>query len=669
MRILGLIAVLVLTLLWPTPAVQAQQSASPGPPLPTPSSQSPAAQSAPAQSAPATPPQPEGFSAETISAPGGPGTPTFKTTTRLVVVDVVVTAKNGAPVHGLKQSDFRVFENGQEQSIKVFEERKNDMLPVISPPNPIQLLPAGEATNAGHDVPTTALSVILFDALNTASSDQSFARDQVKKVIASLPPGSRIAIFTLRGSLHMIQGFTTDTTVLAAAMNKDKSTINGPWFNDPDMVLLSSGADPAGYAANPNTSSAAGDVLSGNGSPTDNMGPATYLGSVGARDEVGLTSQLRTARTFAAIQGLVRYLSALPGRKNLFWLSGVFPFDILPDTSGTSTTPDPFRGINSYGNAVYALAEQMEAGHIAVYPVDVRGLVPGGFNGATSGSAMPSAASIGNAANADLGQFETMENLAHQTGGRAIYNDNDIKGEITESLNQGANYYTLAYSPTNHDWNGKYRKIEVRSDLKNVSFYYRRGYLAVDPDKSSSAIVSESIPKFSVAMLHGAPERADIVMTVKTTPTGKYVDEKDRPAAALLDRNAPPPPPNKAGLPFEVHLKGTTEIYAIDCTIDAKSVKFSASKDGKFIPQLALTFIAYDADGKLLNAQIGAFTIPLTAAQVQAVTQHGLTITNKMELPLGRIFLRVGVHDLSDDKVGATELPLVVTHNSQTASK
>lgn len=662
MKCLFLLAALVLA-----PLTFAQQSAAPSPPP----AQSPAAPASVAQPSPATSPEPEGFSAAPISAPDKSAGPTFKATTRLVVVDVVVTAKNGAPIHGLKQSDFRVFEGGQEQTIKIFEERKNDILPVVAPPDSVHLLPAGAATNLGHDVPTTALSVILFDSLNTASSDQSFARAQVKKVIATLPPGSRIAIFTLRSSLHMLQGFTTDTSVLAAAMNKDKSTLNGPWFNDPDTVLMASGADPAagmGGSMSPTsaTSSGMGDILSGNGSPAS-MGPGTFLGSTASRDEVGLTSELRTARTFAALQAIVRYLSALPGRKNLFWLSGVFPFDILPNITPGSATPDAFRGIATYGTAMYDLAEQMEAGHIAVYPVDVRGLTTDGFNAAGGGA--PNMGSIAAISGANLSQHEVMENLAHQTGGRAIYDDNDIQGEIIESLNQGANYYTIAYSPTNHDWNGKYRKIEIRSTIKNANFYYRRGYLAVDPEKASKAFTSESVPRFSVAMLHGAPERADIVLTVKTRPTGKFIDEKDRPAPTLSDRNAPPAPPKDPDLPFNVHIKGTTELYSIELTVDAKTVQFTTDKDGKHVPRLALTLLAYDADGKMLNAEIGAFTVPLTDAQLKAVTERGLTITNKIELPLGRVYLRVGVHDLSNDKVGAVELPLLVTRTTQSAAK
>ena len=47
---------------------------------------------------------------------------TLKSAIQRVVVDVVVKDKHGAPVHGLKQSDFTVLENGNPQDIKNFEE-------------------------------------------------------------------------------------------------------------------------------------------------------------------------------------------------------------------------------------------------------------------------------------------------------------------------------------------------------------------------------------------------------------------------------------------------------------------------------------------------------------------------------------------------------------------
>jgi hypothetical protein len=46
----------------------------------------------------------------------------FKTQTLLVQVPVVVTDRSGTHVKGLEKGDFRVFENGKEQTISTFEE-------------------------------------------------------------------------------------------------------------------------------------------------------------------------------------------------------------------------------------------------------------------------------------------------------------------------------------------------------------------------------------------------------------------------------------------------------------------------------------------------------------------------------------------------------------------
>src|SRR6202142_910260 len=48
-------------------------------------------------------------------------TPTFRSSSRLVVVDVVVTDRDGNPVTGLNQGDFTVLEDGKLQPIQSFE--------------------------------------------------------------------------------------------------------------------------------------------------------------------------------------------------------------------------------------------------------------------------------------------------------------------------------------------------------------------------------------------------------------------------------------------------------------------------------------------------------------------------------------------------------------------
>ena len=50
-----------------------------------------------------------------------PEAPRFPSDVELVVVDVVVTAKGGAPLAGLRAEDFKVTEDGVPQEVGTFE--------------------------------------------------------------------------------------------------------------------------------------------------------------------------------------------------------------------------------------------------------------------------------------------------------------------------------------------------------------------------------------------------------------------------------------------------------------------------------------------------------------------------------------------------------------------
>ena len=53
-------------------------------------------------------------------APPADATPVIRSESRLVIVDTVVTDKKGGYVHDLTQQNFRVSEDGKEQTIKNF---------------------------------------------------------------------------------------------------------------------------------------------------------------------------------------------------------------------------------------------------------------------------------------------------------------------------------------------------------------------------------------------------------------------------------------------------------------------------------------------------------------------------------------------------------------------
>ncbi|MFZ0806433.1 MAG: VWA domain-containing protein, partial [Candidatus Sulfotelmatobacter sp.] len=173
-------------------------------------SASPAPQSLPETPAP-TPAQTA--AAETV----------IRSSVRLVQVSVVVEDKKGNPVTDLKQEDFTLHDEGKPQRIAFF----TAPLPTpVAPPESNQrasLLPPNAFTNRydlkGQDAPG-AVTVVLFDALNTAPQDQSFVRKEVIRFLQSLKPQDHVAVYGLTSQLLILHDFTRDAADLVAAAQR-----------------------------------------------------------------------------------------------------------------------------------------------------------------------------------------------------------------------------------------------------------------------------------------------------------------------------------------------------------------------------------------------------------------------------------------------------------------
>jgi len=73
---------------------------------------------------------------------------------------------------------------------------------------------------------------------------------------------------------------------------------------------------------------------------------------------------------------------------------------------------------------------------------------------------------------------EFLDRLTSMTGGRAYYLRNDAEIALSEAVHGGAANYSISYSPQNGDFNGEYRKIEVRTSAAGTTAHTRRGYYA-----------------------------------------------------------------------------------------------------------------------------------------------------------------------------------------------
>src|SRR5262249_43546843 len=136
----------------------------------------------------------------------------FRASTRMVLVDAVVTDSDGRPVTNLKAEDFTIIDNGKKQTISAFGVRSP--LRDRQKSSPTRQLSQGFFTNIpdfhSEDGPPT---IILADFLNTLPADQMHMREELSKY-GRTGPKRNIAIYALGRRLHLLQDFTDDTQLL-----------------------------------------------------------------------------------------------------------------------------------------------------------------------------------------------------------------------------------------------------------------------------------------------------------------------------------------------------------------------------------------------------------------------------------------------------------------------
>jgi len=567
---------------------------------------------------------------------------TLKLTTRAVVVDVVVTDSKGHPVHNLKPSDFTLLESGKPQSLAHVDEHTPK---APGPPPILPKFPPGTFTNFSIAPPDSAINVLLLDALNTPLEDQVFVRQEMMKYLKTPRPGLRMAIFGLGSQLRLLQGFTTDPELLRAVVSGKKIELQAsPILND---QLTNRDLNPAAPVdPNANSITDMGNV------PSNDIMAANVKQFQAERTSFQLA--LRTRVTLEALNILGRYLGSLPGRKNLIWFADSFPINILPDGS----LRFPFAAAESMAGEFRDTANLLARAQVAVYPIDARGLVGSPLLDATSTDADAGFASAPGAAGAidkhsesileqnTAGQ-STMMLMAENTGGKAFVNNNDLKKAVEQAVEAGSNYYTLTYSPTDPDWHGDFRKLEVKLAASGYKLAYRRGYFADDPDSTHPATSAEAAGKpvtaydpMHVAMLLGGPDPTEIIFSATVHPTTGDVE--------------PDLAPGNKGDPKS----GPFKRYTISFKVDGKAVAGPAAANGDHHLDIGFATYVYSEQDKLVDIALNRIVTDIPKDRTEGMIQDGLSYTQEVSVPTkgGPYFLRIGVQDQTTNKVGALEI-------------
>ena len=569
----------------------------------------------------------------------------------LVLVDVVV-ADHGKPAEGLKQSDFHILEDGKEQSIFSFEEH-GPASAVDADAEPASDLAAGMYTNLPAFPEQGAVNVLLVDALNTRMGDQLRVRQQMIEYLNQIKPGTTLAVFTLTSRLRMISGFTANVAYLAELMKSPK-------LNNQQSILLNTGSasgqpdqsnqgDQVSAALQGGQTAARPSIANvGSGGLTNGpINSAAALQQFQADTVTGQTD-VRVRETLDALNQLAEYLSGIPGRKNLIWLSGSFPLAISPDSSLYSS----FRAIANYREDVEKTCDLLTQARVAVYPVGAQGL-----RGAEEFSAANTYVTAGQAQSTQWSkgknemyqEYGSMDEIADQTGGRAYEETNQLADAVTDAVENGSLYYTIGYVP-GADLNGQFRKIQVRVERHDVEGHdyklaYRRGYYADGPEAPAQHKVG-NYPPLVAASLHGAPAATQIVfkagLMMGSDPLLKNVQLPEGPAGEMASVMAKP------------------VRYVVDLTLNPRSLNLQVTPDGARQGRIELALIGYDADGNVSNYVDRPLSLGLQPAQYARIEAKGITLLLPIDLPAGDDSVRIAVEDLTASRTGSLEIPVTV---------
>jgi VWFA-related protein len=394
----------------------------------------------------------------------------FKTRARIVVIDVVVTGKKHRPLTGLHQQDFQVAEDGHPQIIHYFEEHSGAEPVQLSVPD----LPPNVFTNIPRVKPGDSVTVLVLDSLNTPLDDQKRVHAQVLKYLKKPQPGRRIAIFTLGTQLRLIQSFTDDPALLAAAFSQGKKGVGAQ-----ASPLLQSTAETA------STQETAAAMM-------EYAPEAAAAVQQFAAEQNSIRTDVRIKLTLAALQQLASYLAAFPGRKNVAWFSGGFPVAILPDPGGAQ----PFNAQSDNQQEVRKTDALLTSAQLAIYPLGCEGVTVDSLYSAGADSRLTTRSELSRpqgGAQERNSNHAAMDMIAKQTGGAAFYSSNSLTDALDRVAGHGSNFYTLTYTSTNPATDGRYRKIQVALDRSGYQLDYRRGYYT-DDGKSTQAPAAEPGP-------------------------------------------------------------------------------------------------------------------------------------------------------------------------------
>lgn len=545
------------------------------------------------------------YAQQTAETPTSAGM-TIRAESRLVLVDVVVTDKNGSYVEDLTQNDFRIWQDDQEQKIASFSFGQSASSP------------GGQKRHL----------VLFFDDESMKASDQMLARAAAGKFLdANSRPGTYVAIIDYAGTMQVAQNFTDDTERLKKVASAPKMTssesenaaLGAPIFSSYDAY------------SNRNVLMALRSV-------------AKSLGTVpGRKSLVWLTTG------FPLTPDLEAEMTALIDACNKANVA-VYPVDVRgvgdavnmgrieqtkPEFNGTelaSETSSAQENESTAGQPQLVYVAQTKTGGGGNYGTGTRG----GTNTGTTTTRVGTPPSAWSATQNPMTQpraivpqlppstitnQQVLYAVAVGTGGFVISNSNDLATGLKKIGKEQSEYYLLGYVPPETQ-TGTCHTIKVKVERSGAQVRARSGFCVTKP----------------VDLLAGKP-------------ISKQLEER-----ALS--NQPGTIGGTVAAPYFYTSPETARVN-LAMEIPANAIQFDKAK-GKYHAVINVLGMAIKPDGATAARFSDTVDLDLDKSQYEDFVKHPYHYENQFYIAGGQYSLKLAVN--SGDKYGQYELPLVVDH-------
>jgi VWFA-related protein len=528
----------------------------------------------------------------------------------LVVVRVVVRDAQGHVLPNLQKEDFRVFEDGKEQTIAQFAVENSTQ----------QTTNASGPTSTPNSKAPVRYLALYFDDLDMPFDEITHAREAVDKYLTeAVTATTRVGIFTSSGSVRV--EFTSDLAKLHAGLLKlqSKSRVgNGcPHISDYQAKMIVEWTPPpVEQDAAPNAAPSLGsDAMA---VALDEAKNLCYMTGVNGRLIWMLAHRVLDQATWQAqysLQGLsdvVNHAADMPGQRNVVFISPGFLTEELQSD-------------------LDAIIDRALRSEVVIGSIDSTGLAVGLTQSNARMQYDPLDPHLSSArrelqVEREQAALSVLDESASGTGGAFFHNDNDLNAGLRSATAISEISYILAFAPKKLKADGRFHRLKVtlREKHKGIAVLARRGFFAPQAGAKPEDALAESLR----AAVLSTDELQDLPLDI-TTETSRS------PESSMTQ-------------------------LAVMARMEVGTLHFK--KDGDHNLN-TLTFVScvFDKDGLWVGGQQKKLPLDLGDDKLQQLrASPGVLMRSAFQLAPGTYSVREVVMDSEDHHLGALTRTLVV---------